>query len=96
MYRSESIICNLLIEIDSLSNRVINIKKAYCNTAHDGLRKRLFNENKYISLRLNEIYTIATFLKGRNNEKINFASLLVELCERTIAQTKLEKDLFFL
>ena len=84
------------MEVDSLNNRLKNIKKAYCNTAHYGLRKRLFNENKCISLRLNEIYLIAEVLKGRTNEKINFSSLLVEKCERTIVQTKLEKDLFFL
>ena len=84
------------MEVDSLANRVTNIKKAYCNTFHDGLRKRLFNEKKCISLRLNEIYSIACTLKFRNNAKINFSSLLVEKCERTINQTKLGKDLFFL
>ena len=96
MYISESITSNLLMEIDSLSNRIVNIKESYKNTSHDGLRERLFYENKKISQRLNEIYSIAKFLKDRTIEKISFTSLLLEQSERTIAQTRVEKDLFFL
>ena len=96
MYKSESIISILLMEVDSLSNRIANIKQAYSNTSHVGLRKRLFDENKNISQRLNEIFSIAKVLRGRNNENLSFSSLLVEKCERTITQTKMEKDLFFL
>ena len=96
MYKSESIISILLMEVDSLSNRIANIKQAYFNTSHVGLRKRLFDENKNISQRLNEIFSIAKVLKDRNNENLSFSSLLVEKCERTISQTKMEKDLFFL
>ena len=96
MYKSESIISILLMEVDSLSNRIANIKQAYFNTSHVGLRKRLFDENKNISQRLNEIFSIAKVLRGRNNENLSFSSLLVEKCERTITQTKMEKDLFFL
>ena len=96
MYRSESIISNLLTEIDSLSNRIVNIKKAYFNTAHDGLRKRLFFENKKILQRLNEIYSIAKVLRNRTIEKISFSSLLLEKIKRTISQTKMGKNLFFL
>ena len=84
------------MEIDSLSNRVVNIKKAYLNTAHDGLRKRLFKENKHIYQRLNEIYSIAKVLRNRTIEKINFSSLLLEKSKRTINQTRMEKNLFFL
>ena len=96
MYKSESIINNLLIEVDSLSNRITNIHQTYLNTSHIGLRTRLFYENKNISQRLNEIYSIAKALKGRNNEHISFSSLLIEKCERTIAQKRIEKNLFFL
>ena len=84
------------MEVDSLSNRIANIKQAYFNTSHVGLRKRLFDENKNISQRLYEIFSIAKILRNRNNENLSFSSLLVEKCERTIAQTKMEKDLFFL
>ena len=96
MYNSESIINNLLIEVDSLSYRITNIYKAYFNTSHVGLRERLFDENKNISQRLNEIFSIAKVLKNRNNENISFSSLLVEKCKRTIDQKRLEKNLFFL
>ncbi len=96
MYTSECIINNLLMEVDLLSNRITNIIKAYYSTAHVGLRKRLFFENKSISQRINEIYSIAKILKIRNNTKISFSNLLIERCERTIAQTRMEKDLFFL
>ena len=96
MYKSESIINNLLIEVDSLSYRITNIHQAFFNTSHVGLRERLFQENKKISKRLSEIFSIAKILKDRNNEKISFSNLLVEKCERVITQTKMEKKLFFL
>ena len=96
MYISESITSNLLMEVDLLSNRIDNIQQAYNNTAHDGLRERLFHENKNISQRLNEIYSIAKFLKVKTIEKISFTSLLLEKSERTIAQTSIGKNLFFL
>ena len=84
------------MEVDSLSYRITNIHQAYFNTSHVGLRDRLFYENKNISQRLNEIFSIAKVLKDRNNENLSFSSLLVEICERTITKTKMEKNLFFL
>ena len=96
MYKSESITSNLLIELDSLSNRITNIKQFYNNTAHEGLRERLFYENKNIFQRLNEIYSIAKFLKNRTIERISFTNLLLEKSERTIAQTRMGENLFFL
>ena len=96
MKNSESIINNFLVEVDSLNCRIANIQKAYCNTSNLGLRERLFNENKNIFQRLNEIFTISKILKKRTNEDISFSSLLVEKCKRTIAQKRIEKNLFFL
>ena len=96
MLKSESIIHNLLIEIDSLSRRITTIQQAYCNTKHLGLRERLFYENKNISQRISEILSIAKELKKRNKERISFSSLLLEKCERTIYQYRVEKNLFFL
>ena len=84
------------MEVDSLSNRINNIKHCYNNTTHYGLRERLFYENKNISQRLKEIYSIAKFLKKRTFEKVSFTSLLLEMSERTIAQTKTQRNLFFL
>ena len=96
MNKSESIINNLLMEVDSLSYRLTNINQSYCNTLHAGLRKRLLHENISIFQRLKEIFLIAKILKDRNNENISFSSLLVEKCKRTIAQKRIEKNLFFL
>jgi len=95
MYRSESLINDLLMEVDSLSNRVTNIMQAYCNTSHIGLRERLFHENKSIYQRLNEILSIAKIFKIKNDSQISFSSLLVERCERIIIKTRKEKNLFF-
>ena len=96
MYKSESIINNLLMEVDSLSNRIANIKEAYSNTSHQGLRTRLFYENKNISQRLNEIFLIAKELKNWNKDHTSFSSLLLEKCKRAIDRNKVEKNLFFL
>ena len=96
MYKAESIINNLLMEVDSLSYRITNIHQAYSNTSHVGLRERLIYENKSISQRLHEIFSIAKVLNFRNNESISFSSLLLEKCDRTIAQKEIEKNLFFL
>ena len=96
MNKSESIINSLLIEVDALSYRIKNIKQAYRNTYHNGLRERLFHENKIIFNRLNEIFKIAKLLKNRTDQNISFSSLLVEKCERTISNRGIEKNLFFL
>ena len=96
MNKSESMINNLLIEVDALSYRITNIHQTFLNTSHVGLRERLFYENINISQRLDEILSIAKALKNRNNEHISFSSLLVEKCERTIAKKRIEKNLFFL
>ncbi len=74
----------------------MNIKRDYCNTAHVGLRMRLIYENKNISQRLSEIFSIALFLKDRTNEKISYSALLLEKCERTISLERMEWNLFFL
>ena len=95
MFKSESIIHNLLIEVDSLSRRITTIQQAYTNTKHLGLRERLFYENKNISQRISEIFLIAKELKKRNKERISFSGLLLEKCERTIYQYRVE-NLFFL
>ena len=96
MNQSESIINNLLIEVDTLSCRITIIYQTFLNTSHIGLRERLFYENITISKRLNEIFSIAKLLKDRNNEQISFSSLLVEKCERAIAKKRIENNLFFL
>ena len=96
MNKSESIINNLLIEVDVLSYRITNIYQTFLNTSHVSLRERLFYERINIYQRLNEIFSIAKVLKDRNSEHISFSSLLIEKCERTIAKKRIGKNLFFL
>ena len=94
--RSDSLINNLLLEIDSLSCRLNNINQAYLLTNHDGLRERLIYENNSLSERVKEIFSIAKLLERRKNDNITFSKLLLEKCRRTINETKIKRDLFFL
>ena len=96
MKESQSLTNNLLIEIDVLSNRLRNIKQSYKSTNNKSLKDRLFSENKNIFKRVNEIYKIAELLNKKNNEKINFSKLLIEITKRTLNENKFESNLFFL
>ena len=95
MNESQSITNNLLIEVDVLANRLRNIKQSYKTTENKALKERLFDENKNIFKRVNEIHKIAELLNKKNNEKINFSSLLFEITKRTLNENKFESNLFF-
>ena len=96
MNESQSITNNLLMEVDVLSNRLRNIKQSFNTTDNKALKERLFSENKNIFRRVNEIYKIAELLNKKNNEKINFSKLLVEISKRILNENKFESNLFFL
>ena len=96
MKESQSITNNLLIEVDILSNRLRNIRQSFKTTENKSLKERLFSENKIIFKRVNEIYKIAELLNEKNNEKINFSKLLVEITKRTLNESKFESNLFIL
>ena len=96
MKESQSLTNSLLIEVDILSNRLKNIKQSFKTTNNKALKERLFYENKNIFKRVNEIYKIAELLNKKNNEKINFSKLLVEITKRTLNENKFERNLFFL
>ena len=84
------------MEVDVLSNRLRNIKQSFKTTDNKALKERLFSENKNIFKRVNEIYKIAELLNNKNNEKINFSKLLVEISKRILNENKFESNLFFL
>ena len=84
------------MEVDVLSNRLRNIKQSYKSTENKALKERLFSENKNLFKRVNEIYKIAELLNKKNNEKINFSTLLVEISKRILNENKFESNLFFL
>ena len=96
MYTSETLVNNLAMEIDTLNCRLKNIKDAYSNTTHNGLRERLIYENKIILLRVNEIFSTALLLEKRTKEKISLSNLLLEKCRRTISEKEIQKNLFYL
>ena len=96
MKESHSITNNLLIEVDVLTNRLINIKQVIKTTHNNRLKGRLFSENKNIFKRIYEIYTIAEHLKKSNNEEFNFSNLLIEKTKRILNENKFESNLFFL
>ncbi|MCQ9204474.1 MAG: hypothetical protein JJ845_008300 [Prochlorococcus marinus CUG1436] len=96
MKESQSVTNSLLIEVDILSNRLKNIKQSFKTTNNKSLKERLFLENKNIFKRVNEIYNIAELLNKKNNEKINFSTLLVEISKRILNENKFESNLFFL
>ncbi len=96
MKESQSVTNSLLIEVDILSNRLKNIKQSFKTTNNKSLKERLFLENKNIFKRVNEIYKIAELLNKKNNEKINFSTLLVEISKRILNENKFESNLFFL
>ena len=96
MKESHSLTNNLLMEVDVLSNRLRNIKQSFKTTDNKALKERLFSESKNIFKRVYEIYKIAELLNKKNNEKINFSNLLVEITKRTLKENKYESNLFFL
>ena len=96
MKESQSVTNSLLIEVDILSNRLKNIKQSFKTTNNKALKGRLFLENKNIFKRVNEIYKIAELLNKKNNEKMNFSELLVEISKRILNENKFESNLFFL
>ena len=96
MKESQSLTNNLLMEVDVLSTRLRNIRQSFKSTQNKALKERLFCENRNIFNRVIEISKIAKLLNKKNNEKINFSNLLVEITKRTLNENKSESNLFFL
>lgn len=92
---SESIINNLLMEVDSLTYRLRSIKVSFNTTSNNRLRDRFIYENKTILERVNEIYKVAVYLNKSEKENISFSSLLLEKSKRTLKEIRTESNLFF-
>ena len=93
---SESIINNLLIELDSLTCRLRSIKLSFQTTSNYRLKERLIYENKSIFERVNDINKTALYLNKSGNEKISYSSLLLEKSRRTLKEITKERNLFFI
>ena len=84
------------MEVYVLSNRLRNIKQSFKTTHNKALKERLYSENKVIFKRIKEISQIADLLNKKNNGKLNFSNLLVEITQRALNENKFERNLFFL
>ena len=84
------------MEVNVLSNRLRNIKQSFKTIHNEALKERLYSENKIIFKRIKEISQIADLLSKKNNEKLNFSNLLVEMTKRSLNENKSESNLFFL
>ena len=84
------------MEVYVLSNRLRNIKQSFKTTHNKALKERFFSEKKTIFKRVKEISQIADLLNKKNNGKLNFSNLLVEITQRTLNENKFESNLFFL
>jgi len=92
---SESIINNLLMEVDSLTCRLRSIKQSFQTTSNNKLKERFIYENKTIFERVNDINKTALYL-NKSNEKLSFSSLLLEKSKRTLQEIRTESNLFFI
>ena len=93
---SESIINNLLMEVDSLTCRLRSIKQSFQTTSNNKLKERFIYENKTIFERVNDINKTALYLNKSANEKLSFSSLLLEKSKRTLKEMRTESNLFFI
>ena len=86
---SESIVGNLLLELDSISSRMKNISLIFKQTINKDLKDRLILEHKELETRSKEISSIAKNLTVQSPEKLTLLNLLNELCNR------IKRDLFY-
>ncbi len=93
---TETIVNDLLQEVESLRSRMRNIKETYMQSSNTVLRFRLREENNTLINRFNTIYSIAKSLEKRSNEVLSFSNLLLEICRRTLLEIKLKRNLYFL
>ena len=92
---SESIISNLLMEVDLLTCRCRSVKLSFQTTSNNRLKERFIYENKTIFERVNDINKTALYL-NKSNEKLSFSSLLLEKSKRTLQEIRTESNLFFI
>ena len=93
---SESIINNLLMEVDLLTFRLRSLKLSFQTTYNNRLKERFIYENQTIFERVNDINKIALYLNKSSKEKLSFSSLLLEKSKRTLKEIKTESNLFFI
>ena len=83
---SESIVENLLIEIEMINGRIKKLVMNYNQTVNIDLRKRLVEEYKDLSDRLKEINKTSNTLNKFTSNKISLSSLLLVQSNKSLKQ----------
>mgnify|MGYP001157344796 FL=1 len=96
MKLSESIVNDLLREVDSLTYRIRVINQCLGTASNIRLKARLINENNTIYKRISEINEVSELLNENSSDKISFSALLKEKSMRSLNELKTGRNLFFL
>ena len=83
---SESIVENLLIEIEMINGRIKRLVMNYNQTVNIDLKKRLLEEYKDLSYRLKEINKTSNTLTKLTSNKISLSSLLLVQSNKSLKQ----------
>ena len=83
---SESIVENLLIEIEMINGRINSLVMNYNQAVNIDLKKRLIEEYKDLSNRLKEINNISNTMVKFTSNKISLSSLLLVQSNKSLKQ----------
>ncbi len=81
---SESIVENLLIEIEMINSRISKLLLNYNQTCNLELKKRLFREHLDLSNRLGEINSISNTICSLSTNEISLSNLLLVQSNRSL------------
>ena len=83
---SESIVENLLIEIEMINGRIKRLVMNYNQTVNIDLQKRLIEEYKDLSNRLKEINKTSNTITKFTSNKISLSNLLLVQSNKSLKQ----------
>ena len=83
---SESIVENLLIEIEMINGRIKKLVMNYNQTVNIDFKKRLIEEYKDLSYRLKEINKTSNTITKFTSNKISLSSLLLVQSNKSLKQ----------
>ena len=83
---SESIVENLLIEIEMINGRIKKLVMNYNQTVNIDLQKRLIEEYKDLSNRLKEINNTSNTITKFTSNKISLSNLLLVQSNKSLKQ----------
>ena len=81
---SESIVENLLIEIEMINSRISKLLLNYNQTSNLELKKRLYREHRDLSNRLSEINSISNAICTLSKKEISLSNLLLVQSNRSL------------